>query len=142
MRELIEQLGPTMKGAEAVVEIDPDHWVVEVDGGQAASIEHRRDLGIVAVSTTVGRPSSTDRLRIYETALVYNSLWRQSGGARLSMAGIHQDLALGVELPASGLELAMLVRALGSVLAKGAIWSRYVGGNGPAPAPGSGPIFG
>jgi hypothetical protein len=142
MRDLMEQLGPTMAGVEAVVEIDPDHWVVEADGGQAASIERTQDLGVVTISTSVGRPSSTDRLRIYETALVYNSLWRQSGGARLSMAGIHQDLALSLELPASGLELAMLVGALGSVLAKGAIWSQYVRGDEAAPPPASVPIFG
>jgi Tir chaperone protein (CesT) family len=137
----MEQLGPTAEGVEAVVEVDPDHWVVEVEGGQTASIERRQDLGVITVSTPVGR-ALTDRLRVYETALVYNSLWRQSGGARISMAGIHQDLTLSLELPAFGLELVMLVGALSSVVAKGAIWSRYVRSDGAAPAPTSAPIFG
>jgi hypothetical protein len=129
MRELMEQLGPAMKGVEAVVEIDSNDWVVEVAGPRLVTIERQEALGVATVSMSVGRPADGDRIRIYETALVYNSLWRQSPGVRMSMAGEHEELRLSVELPTPDLQLETLVGALASVLEKGAAWSEYVRGD-------------
>ncbi len=142
MRELMEQLGPAMNGVEAVVEIDSNNWVVEVAGPRLATIERQEDLGVVTVSTLVGRPAVADRTRIYETALVYNSLWRQSPGMRMSMAGEHEDLRLSVELLTPDLQLETIVDALASVLEKGAVWSEYVRGDQARIPPASSAISG
>ena len=134
---LMGRLGPETPGVEAVVATGPGAWAVLMADGREIRFELDTETGGLIAATGLGRPQPAERMKVYEAALLFNTLWRQSGGLRLAMAGEHGPMTLGLELPAAAMDLEGLQTVLAALAARGKSWAEFVGGTdaGPEPAP-------
>jgi hypothetical protein len=137
--DLMSRLGPTAPGVEAVLATGTTAWTVLMTDGREIRFDLDTETGGLTAATGLGRPQPGDRLKVYEAALLFNTLWRQSGGLRLAMAGEHGPMSLGLELPAAAMDLEGLQTVLAALAARGTSWSDFVAGtaSGPEPVPAS-----
>ncbi|MFO1026789.1 MAG: type III secretion system chaperone [Acetobacteraceae bacterium] len=124
---LMQNLGPATEGVEAVVERAPGQWAVRLADGGELTVELDPEAGALALMLPVAAPALAERLRVYEAALLYNSLWRETGGTRLAMAGENGTITVGLELPAAALDLSVLQDALKLLAARADTWREVIG---------------
>lgn len=141
MRDLLVALGPATRGIAGIVEAEGPVWGIALDDGRQLVAEPDAEAGSLTLSVGLGQPPAAERLRVLETALLYNGLWRETGGLRFSMAGPEAELTLSLELPLA-LDLGALQAALALVAEKGAVWRGFVAGAEPPPAAPQGAIHG
>lgn len=127
---LMRALGPVTVGIEAVVERGPGQWAILLADGGELTAELDLEFEALTLMLAVAAPAPAERLRVYEAALLYNSLWRETAGTRLAMAGESGAITIGLQLPAASLDLAAVQDALTLLAARAETW-REVIGDGP-----------
>ncbi|MEJ0020548.1 MAG: type III secretion system chaperone [Acetobacteraceae bacterium] len=124
---LLRALGPASAGVEAVVERAPNRWAILLANGGELTAEHDPAAGAIGLMLPVAVPALSDRLRVYEAALLYNGLWRETAGLRLAMAGESGTITVGLELPAAALDLPTLQDALTLLAGRAETWREVIG---------------
>lgn len=124
---LFEALGPQTDAVEWVTfDANGVSWTVGFDDDSAILLEWGGELGRLMLQAPLGRPAEYARMAVYRAVLGYNALWRHNGGGRIGMVDADGELALMIEVPAHGLTLAQLQRALLAVRTVAAAWTRCV----------------
>lgn len=127
LHSLMLSLGPVTAGVEAVVEHSPGHWAILLADDREVTAELDEEAGAIAFMLPVAAPAVSERLRVYEAALLYNSLWRETAGTRLAMAGENGIITVGLELPVAALDLAALQDVLALLADRAETWHEVIG---------------
>jgi len=128
MHSLMLALGPVTTGVEAVVEHSPGQWAILLADGGEVTAELDDEASAIAFTLPVAAPAASERRRVYEAALLYNSLWRETAGTRLAMAGESGIITVGLELPVAALDLAALQDVLALLADRAETWHEVIRG--------------
>ncbi|MBX3609954.1 MAG: type III secretion system chaperone [Hydrogenophaga sp.] len=128
MNSLLEALGPAMDDLVRV-SFDPEAtaWTLAFDD-DALLLEWDADLDCLMVQALLGNPPEHAQLAAYRAALAFNGSWRHQGNARIAMVDADGDLALMVELPATGLTTQTLLSVLTGFRSMVQAWRQVVMG--------------
>ena len=129
---LMRDLGPDADSIEAVIKRGSGRWAILLADGGELTAELDLESGGLALMLPVAAPAASERLRVYEAALLYNSLWRDTAGARLAMAGENGTITVGLEVPVAALDLAALQSAIALLCSRAETWREVIGA-GPTP---------
>ena len=134
VQAIMEELGPAMPDVDAVVQQGDSTWAVAFADELIVVIELDSLERRLVLSIDVGRPSDEAKGAVYETALTYAYLWRDTGGARLALGGADGELALLFDVELAELTLPDLQSMLLDLAQKGRIWRGFVAGAVEAPS--------
>lgn len=139
IRQLVQELGPSMPDIDAVVQTEEPSWAIQFADETIIIIEPADDPSRMVISAELGAAAETQQRMVYETLLCYNLMWRDSGGVKIGLAGPQGALIISTEVCVEGLTLADLQDELGKFLKIARSWSDYVGKAdtvSPPPLPG------
>ncbi|MET0481799.1 MAG: type III secretion system chaperone [Aestuariivirgaceae bacterium] len=83
LRERLIALAEGEPTVVSLVALDEDSFVLQFESGIEVEVENRTDSRDVALTSTIGTPGASERLRVYEAALIYGLLWPDNGGVRM-----------------------------------------------------------
>ena len=133
LSELFSELGPQTPEIDAISQDEATPtWAVALVDGAPIEAALDEDRGVLALSTTLGRPAEEHRVAVYEALLMFNSLRAQTGGVVMSLAEPAGDAELGYDLAVAELTPAVLQTVLLNFAAKAQAWRRVVA-SGAAP---------
>ncbi|MEM6655710.1 MAG: type III secretion system chaperone [Planctomycetota bacterium] len=129
VRERMTALGPMIDELEYVgQEEDGKHWVLELEDG-ASFVVHLDDVAQkLTFSTDIGVPSEAARAAAYEKLLVYNRLWPNTGGVRMSLDEPSGSVQMSYQLFRLGLDDTELISLLTDLIAKAKAWRSVIEG--------------
>jgi len=128
VQAMMEELGPSMPEIEAVAQEGDAAWAVAFPDDYIVILELDPTERKLVLAVDVGRPSEETKLAVYETALSYGYLWRETGGARFALGGPDGELTLHFDLEIAELTLADLQLVLQNLVEKARIWRGFLEG--------------
>ncbi len=135
IRQLVQELGPSMPDIDAVVQTEEPSWAIQFSDETLLIMEAADDPARIVISAELGAAAEAQQRTIYETLLCYNLMWHNSGGAKIGLAGPQGALIISTELCLQGLTLADLQQELGKFLKIVRSWTDYVTRADTTPAP-------
>jgi Tir chaperone protein (CesT) family len=100
-----------------ISELEDDHyWVFLLDEKTSVEADFDEESERLTLSSDVGVVPAEKREQTFQTCLIYNSLWRQTGGARFGLDSFKETIELVLDLPAAKLEPQILHGILSSFL--------------------------
>lgn len=135
IRQLVQELGPSMPDIDAVVQTDEPSWAIQFSDETILIMEAADDPSRIVISAELGAAAEAQQRTIYETLLCYNLMWRTSGGVKIGLAGPQGALIISTEVCLQGLTLADLQQELGKFLQIVRSWTDYVAKADTAQAP-------
>ncbi|WP_076997721.1 type III secretion system chaperone [Variovorax sp. KK3] len=96
------EVGATTEDLAVVVQDDESTWTLAFnkDTDVLVLAEWADEPARLVLSADIGTPLPARAVKVHHTALSYNLLWRETGGARIGMGGAQGDLLLLRELDA------------------------------------------
>ena len=85
-------------------------------------VENLTDTGHAALSSVIGTPAETERLRVYEAMLIYGMLWRDNGGVHMALTEPKGALMQLAEIPAFDLTQGEFAAVIKNFVEKAVIW--------------------
>lgn len=94
------EVGPETENLSVIVQDDDSTWTLAFENEATVLIlvEWAEEPARLVLSADIGTPPQSRAAQVHKTALSYNTLWRDTGGARIGMAGEEGDLLLVREL--------------------------------------------
>lgn len=126
IRQLVQELGPSMPDIDAVVQTEEPSWAIQFSDETILIIEAADDPARLVVSAELGTAAEAQQRTVYETLLCYNLMWRNSGGVKIGLAGPQGALIISTEVCLQGLILADLQQELSKFLKIVRSWTDYV----------------
>ena len=129
---VMQEVGPRDDGIEQVLRLDEQTWAVRFSD---VDIEAEFDppMQRLMLSADIGRPPPELQTRMYEVALTYSMLWRDTGGVRMAMSEAGGPLTHMVDLAAPALTTATMAVVLRNFNDRTLIWRQYIEGTQDAP---------
>lgn len=128
---LIVEAGPRDEDIEGILELSPEVWLVRYEDLDI-EIEHDEGRGRVMLSASLGPVRADQKLAVYEAALAYASMWRETGGVRIGLPDANGAMVLMVDIDTADLTAGGLAAILANVAAKARIWRVVVASGGDA----------
>jgi Tir chaperone protein (CesT) family len=126
LRERLIALAEGEPTIVSLVALDEDSFVLQFESGLAVEVENLTDSRDVALTGTIGTPNASERLRVYEAALIYGLLWRDNGGVRMALTEQQGVLVQPAELPALDMTLGDLTAVVKNFADKALIWRGFL----------------
>jgi hypothetical protein len=137
LRERLIALAEGEPTVVSLVALDEDNFVLVFENGIEVEVENLTGSGQVALSSTIGTPGESERLRVYEAALIYGLLWRDNGGVHMALTEQKGAMVQLAELPAFDMTLGDLTAVIKNFAEKALIWRGFLEPTVPhAPLPG------
>src|SRR3954469_15686744 len=134
LRDRLIELAEAEPTVAALVELGEGDFALRFDSGVDVEVENLTEDGHAALSTVIGTPADTERLRVYEAMLIYGMLWRDNGGVHMALTEPSGALMQLAEIPAFDLTQAALVAVITNFAEKAMIWRSFLepqaGGHG------------
>ena len=100
LRDRLIELAEAELTIAALVELAEGDFALRFDSGVDVEVENLTDTGHAALSSVIGTPAETERLRVYEAMLIYGMLWRDNGGVHMALTEPRGALMQLAEIPA------------------------------------------
>jgi hypothetical protein len=126
LRDRLIELAEAEPAVTALVEIDAGDFVLRFDSGVDVEVENLTDAGHAALSTMIGTPAETERLRVYEAMLIYGMLWRDNGGVHMALTEPRGALMQLAEIPVNDLTQGELAAVIKNFAEKVLIWRSFL----------------
>jgi len=122
------EIGPETENLSVIVQDDESTWTLafESDVTVLVLVEWAEDPSRLVLSADIGTPPAGRAAQVHKTALSYNTLWRDTGGARIGMGGEEGDLLLVRELSRESVSAGEFARILEQFAAVAQWWEGYV----------------
>ncbi|WP_345537467.1 type III secretion system chaperone [Variovorax defluvii] len=93
-------VGPDTENLTVIIQDDDSTWTLAFEQGATVLVlaEWAEAPARLVLSTDIGKPPARRATEVYQAVLSYTTLWRDTGGARIGMAGDEGDLLLLREL--------------------------------------------
>lgn len=124
--ESLAQSAPRVERIIAVIEAGEGAWTVAFEDDIACLVECVGDPACIALSIDLGKPPGHRTAEVHAAVLSYNLLWRETGGARIGLAGDERELVLMREFAASDVDDDMLLPAVTRLADVGGWWAGFV----------------
>ena len=111
-RQTLIDAAPLIRGCQSVFRLDESTWAIAFEDGPPVTVAAEETYGRIILSTTVGRPEEALRGSTCEVLMVFNGLWRQSGGQRFGLEEPDGDIEFLQELPHGEMRVEQLVQAM------------------------------
>jgi|RhiMetdeSRZDD1v2_1073273.scaffolds.fasta_scaffold108259_2 hypothetical protein len=135
LRERLIALAEGEPTVESLVAIDEDSFVLLFASGIEVEIEDLADSPLVALTSMIGTPGDSERLRVYEAALIYGLLWRDNGGVHMALTGQQGAMVQLAEIPALDMTLGDLAAVVRNFSEKALIWRGFLASGMPGDQP-------
>ncbi|VTU25983.1 type III secretion system chaperone [Variovorax sp. PBL-E5] len=96
----LSEVAPQSEAIAAVLQNSESTWALAFDNDVAMLIEWADEPARIVLSADIGKPPAQRTAEVHAAGLSYNTLWRETGGARICMGGEPGDLLLVRELDA------------------------------------------
>lgn len=122
------EVGPETENLSVIVQDDDSTWTLAFENEVTVLVlvEWADEPGRLVLSADIGTPPASRAADVHKTALSYNTLWRDTGGARIGMGGEAGDLLLVRELNPESVQDGDLARVLEQFAAVAQWWEGYV----------------
>ncbi|MBB3950311.1 type III secretion system chaperone [Aureimonas jatrophae] len=134
LADLMNEIGPLDDAIDSVTVLGDARWIVrfpELD----VEIEADEATGRVMLSTVLAPAPADRRGDVYETLLLYNLAWRETGGVRMALNGADGPVVQIADVPMQDLSARLLVTVARNLVRRGAIWTQFLLGRVPPAAP-------
>ena len=112
IRQLMTELGPVLDLAAVAEYEDGNAWSLALDEETEVWIDYDEANGRLILTTEVGAPTEENPYKLYETLLVYNNQWQQTGGVRMALDAPGGAVIQSFELGTEGLDIGKLARVV------------------------------
>lgn len=126
VKSLLDGLGPGWPEVVSVDRIDETIWILEREDGIVVAAEWLDFPARLVLTTPLGRAEVDRRFVVYEMMLLFNSLWRDNGGARAVLDGFEGELTLVLELTQAQLSPGRMQELLSDWFAIARDWRNFV----------------
>jgi Tir chaperone protein (CesT) family len=126
LRDRLIELAEGEASVLSLVQIAEDDFVLRFESGIDVEVENLTDTGHAALSSMIGTPAETERLRVYEAMLIYGMLWRDNGGVHMALTEPRGALVQLAEIPASDLTQHELTAVIKNFAEKALIWRAFL----------------
>lgn len=126
----MREIGPRDDGILEILQTGDESWAMrfqDVDIEVELEPEFRR----LMLSTEIGAPNDDQRAPFYEAMLLYNLLWRDTGGVRMGLAEAGGPVLQMIDLHCSSITTDMLVAVVRNLNDRTLLWRDFL----KAPAP-------
>jgi len=140
MHDLMIEIGPLMELAEVVEFDNGAAWSLAIDDDVAVLAEYDPEQGRLHLTGEVGAPPAERRTATYETLLLFNGHWQETGGVRMALDEPGGLVLQVVDITADGLNAAALQMIVGNFVEKLLVWRTVIDagvGSGEADAAGA-----
>lgn len=122
------EVGPDAENLSVIVQDDDSTWTLAFESDVTVLIlaEWAEEPARLVLSADIGTPPQGRAAQVHKTALSYNTLWRDTGGARIGMGGEEGDLLLVRELDPESVQGGEFARVLEQFAAVAQWWEGYV----------------
>ena len=124
---LLAEIGPRDPDIMEALRLEDDLWVVRFENVDI-EIERDAETDRFVLSTDVGPVAAERQAKIYETLLVYNLLWRETGGVRMGLAEADGPVRQFVGLHASEVDAERLSLVLHNLKERTLVWRKLLEG--------------
>jgi hypothetical protein len=134
---IMQEIGPRDDGIDQVLRLDEEIWAVrfaDVDIEAEFDAPSRR----LMLSADIGAPPADLQAHMYEAALTYSMLWRDTGGVRMAISESGGPITHMADLHCSDLTAATMAIVLRNFNDRTLIWRKYIEGvedGPPGPEP-------
>ena len=137
IRRVMEEVGPRDDEIFAVLQTGDKSWAVRFEHVDI-EIELDADSERLMLSAEIGVPPEERRLSVYETLLIYNLLWSDTGGVRMALTEAGGSIVQMVDLHCSVVTTELIAIVTHNLNERSLAWREFFevddGGEGPAPA--------
>jgi hypothetical protein len=122
------EVGPETENLSVIVQDDDATWTLAFENEVTVLVlvEWADEPARLVLSADIGTPPEGRAAQVHKTALSYNTLWRDTGGARIGMGGEEGDLLLVRELDPESVQGSDLAGVLEQFAAVAQWWEGYV----------------
>ena len=122
------EVGPETENLSVIVQDDESTWTLafENDATVLVLAEWADEPARLVLSADIGKPPARRAAEVHQAALSYNTLWRDTGGARIGMGGEEGDLLLLRELDPESVQREEFSRILEQFADVAQWWEGYV----------------
>jgi hypothetical protein len=128
---LVTEIGPRDEDIEGILELSAGLWLVRYEDLDI-EIEHDEGRGRLMLSTNLGPVRQEQKLPVYEAALAFATMWRETGGVRIGLPETNGSLVMMVDIDTADLTAGALAAVVANVAAKTRIWRVVVASGGNA----------
>jgi hypothetical protein len=126
LREQLVALAEGEPTIESLVALDEDSFVLLFDSGIEVEVEDLTGSRLVALTSTIGTPGDSERLRVYEAALIYGLLWRDNGGVHMALTEQQGAMVQLAKIPALDMTLGDLTAVVRNFADKALVWRGFL----------------
>ena len=134
IQSLFAELGPKSEEIAAVAQNGDAEWAIVYDEDLIVTADYDEDQSKILLSAGLGTPPRDARLSVYEAALNYSYLWRDTGGLFMALGGPEGEIFMMFELNAADVSLDTLQMVLRQLVSKAQVWQDFVAAGGDAEA--------
>ena len=129
---MLQEIAPADPTIAAVLRIADDGWVVTYNDDLDIEFEFNEETNRLVLSADLGEPSDDRRLAVYETLMMYSTMWRDTGGISMGLIGPQGSMAMMADLTAGETTADVLAGVLTNFADKARLWRGFVetGGSG------------
>lgn len=122
------EVGPDTENLSVIVQDDESTWTLafENEATVLVLVEWAEEPERLILSADIGTPPAGRVTQAHQAALSYNTLWRDTGGARIGMGGEEGDLLLMHELDLQSVQGEEFARILEPFAEVARWWEGYV----------------
>ena len=121
---LMQQLGPLVDEIVAIRQVEQSVWALAVAPDSALIVVENQTAHKLTFRITIGPVPASRRSAVYETVLLANSLWSESGGVCLALDEPDGNIEMICDLFQLDLDLATFVTVVTNILAKAKAWRK------------------
>lgn len=111
LSELMIQVGPLVH-AEEVRQFSEKEWGVAFDEKNIIEIEYDEDYGKLVLHSNIGKIDPNEELEVYRLLLFFAYDWKETGGLRMGLSPVDENVHQIFDLPVVGLDLDRLITTL------------------------------
>ncbi|RZL87151.1 MAG: hypothetical protein EOP82_27575 [Variovorax sp.] len=122
----LRELAPYSQNIIAVIQDDESIWSLLFEDEVIALAEWADEPARLVLSADIGKAPAGRVAEVHAAALSYNTLWRESGGARIGMGGEEGDLLLIRDLDSQSVQSSEFAGILEQFADVAQWWESYV----------------
>lgn len=124
---LMAEIGPMDEAILMVSRLDDGRWIVAFSEVNV-EVEHDEATGRLMFSTLVAPAAKGREIEVYEALLLYSSIWRETGGIRMGLAGPGGDILQMADVFVPDATTRTVVTIARNLAERALVWRQFVSG--------------
>lgn len=134
VERLVNEIGPAAN-LESVYQKSDALWFFGYDQGDRVICEFDERQDKLILSAQVGKADNENKLAVYEFALAFNHMYRQTGGAKFAANGPQGEVSLILDIGQKHFDLPNFRQITKNFIQQARYWKQHLGLIGKTPEP-------